>query len=125
MLFKIALTLLVAWLIDVLGVYRAGQLVHVLLLVGLGDANGPLTNWRRAYSSRHETHRPAICLHRTMTGIRARVRVELEGFGRGCERLGKLSLVKLHGIVAGRTVTAASVTRLMNAARSSRTVDVR
>jgi hypothetical protein len=35
MLFKIALTLLVAWLIGVLGVYRAGQLVHVLLLVGL------------------------------------------------------------------------------------------
>jgi hypothetical protein len=35
MLFKIALTLLVAWLIGVLGVYRAGKLVHVLLLVGL------------------------------------------------------------------------------------------
>ena len=35
MLFKIALTLLVAWLIGVLGVYSAGQLVHVLLLVGL------------------------------------------------------------------------------------------
>ncbi|HEX2344219.1 MAG TPA: DUF5670 family protein [Vicinamibacterales bacterium] len=35
MLFKIALTLLVAWLIGVIGVYRAGQLVHVLLLVGL------------------------------------------------------------------------------------------
>jgi hypothetical protein len=35
MLFKIALTLLVAWLIGVLGVNRAGQLVHVLLLVGL------------------------------------------------------------------------------------------
>jgi hypothetical protein len=35
MLFKIALTLLVAWLIGVLGVYRAGQLVHMLLLVGL------------------------------------------------------------------------------------------
>jgi hypothetical protein len=35
MLFKIALTLLVAWLIGVLGVYQAGQLVHVVLLVGL------------------------------------------------------------------------------------------
>jgi hypothetical protein len=35
MLFKIALTLLFAWLIGVLGVYRAGQLVHVLLLAGL------------------------------------------------------------------------------------------
>jgi hypothetical protein len=35
MLFKIALALLVAWLIGVLGVYSAGQLVHVLLLVGL------------------------------------------------------------------------------------------
>jgi hypothetical protein len=35
MLFKIALTLFVAWLIGVLGVNRAGQLVHVLLLVGL------------------------------------------------------------------------------------------
>jgi hypothetical protein len=35
MLFKTALILLVAWLIGVLGVYRAGQLVHVLLLVGL------------------------------------------------------------------------------------------
>jgi hypothetical protein len=34
MLFKIALTLLVAWLICVLGVYPAGQLVHVLLLIG-------------------------------------------------------------------------------------------
>jgi hypothetical protein len=35
MLLKIALALLVAWLIGVLGVYSAGQLVHVLLLVGL------------------------------------------------------------------------------------------
>jgi hypothetical protein len=35
MLFKIALTLLVAWWIGVLGVYPAGQLVHVLLLIGL------------------------------------------------------------------------------------------
>ena len=35
MLFKIALVLLAAWLLGVLGVYRAGDLVHVLLLVGL------------------------------------------------------------------------------------------
>jgi hypothetical protein len=35
MLLKIALTLLVAWLIGVLGLYSAGQFVHVLLLVGL------------------------------------------------------------------------------------------
>jgi hypothetical protein len=35
MLFKIALSLLVAWLIGVLGVYPVGQFVHVLLLVGL------------------------------------------------------------------------------------------
>jgi hypothetical protein len=34
MLFKIALALLVAWLIGVLGVYP-GQPVHILLLVGL------------------------------------------------------------------------------------------
>ena len=35
MLLKVALVLLVAWGIGVLGVYRAGSLVHVLLLVGL------------------------------------------------------------------------------------------
>jgi hypothetical protein len=35
MLFKIALVLLAAWLLGVLGVYRAGDIVHVLLLVGL------------------------------------------------------------------------------------------
>jgi hypothetical protein len=35
MLFKIALVLLGAWLVGVLGVYDAGQMVHVLLLVGL------------------------------------------------------------------------------------------
>ena len=36
MLFKTALALLVAWVIGVLTVDRAGDLVHVLLLVGLG-----------------------------------------------------------------------------------------
>ena len=35
MLFKIALVLLSLWLIGVVGVYSAGDLVHVLLLVGL------------------------------------------------------------------------------------------
>ena len=35
MLLKIALVLLVAWLLGVLGLYRVGDLVHVLLLVGL------------------------------------------------------------------------------------------
>ena len=35
MLFKIALVLLLAWLLGVLGLYRVGDLVHVLLLAGL------------------------------------------------------------------------------------------
>jgi hypothetical protein len=35
MLFKIALVLLSLWLIGVVGVYDVGDLVHVLLLVGL------------------------------------------------------------------------------------------
>lgn len=35
MLFKAALVLLVAWLLGVLGVYSVGDLVHVLLLIGL------------------------------------------------------------------------------------------
>ena len=35
MLFKIALVLLSVWLIGVVGVYNVGDLVHVLLLVGL------------------------------------------------------------------------------------------
>jgi hypothetical protein len=35
MLFKSALGLLIAWFLGVLGVYRVGILVHVLLLVGL------------------------------------------------------------------------------------------
>ena len=35
MLLKIALVLLIAWLLGVLGLYRIGDLVHVLLLVGL------------------------------------------------------------------------------------------
>jgi len=35
MLIKSALVLLVAWLLGVLGIYRVGELVHVLLLVGL------------------------------------------------------------------------------------------
>lgn len=35
MLLKIALVLLVAWAIGVLGVYEIGDLVHVLLLGGL------------------------------------------------------------------------------------------
>ena len=35
MLFKIALVLLGAWLVGVLGLFNAGQFVHVLLLVSL------------------------------------------------------------------------------------------
>ena len=35
MLLKIGFVLLVAWLLGVLGLYRVGDLVHVLLLVGL------------------------------------------------------------------------------------------
>ena len=35
MLFKVALALLVAWGLGIAGVYTAGQIVHVLLLVGL------------------------------------------------------------------------------------------
>ena len=35
MLFMIALTLLAIWLLGVVGLYSVGDLVHVLLLVGL------------------------------------------------------------------------------------------
>ena len=35
MLLKLGLVLLVGWLLGVLGVYRLGQNVHILLLVGL------------------------------------------------------------------------------------------
>jgi hypothetical protein len=35
MLLKMAFVLLIAWLLGVLGLYRVGDLVHVLLLVGL------------------------------------------------------------------------------------------
>jgi len=35
MLFKIALVLLAAWLLGVVGLYRVGDLVHGLLLIGL------------------------------------------------------------------------------------------
>lgn len=35
MLLKAALLLLFAWLLGVLGLYRVGELVHVLLIVGL------------------------------------------------------------------------------------------
>lgn len=35
MLFTIAFVLLGAWLLGVLGLYRIGDLIHVLLLVGL------------------------------------------------------------------------------------------
>jgi len=35
MLLKMAFVLLIAWLLGVLGLYRIGDLVHVLLLVGL------------------------------------------------------------------------------------------
>jgi hypothetical protein len=35
MLFKVALALLVAWGLGIAGVYAAGEIVHVLLLVGL------------------------------------------------------------------------------------------
>ena len=35
MLYTMAVILLIAWLLGVLGLYRIGDLVHVLLLVGL------------------------------------------------------------------------------------------
>jgi hypothetical protein len=35
MLLKIAFVLLIAWLLGVVGLYRIGDLVHVLLLIGL------------------------------------------------------------------------------------------
>ena len=35
MLFKSALVLLAAWVLGILGAYRVGNVVHVLLLVGL------------------------------------------------------------------------------------------
>ena len=35
MLFKLAFVLLILWLLGAVGLYQAGQLVHVLLLVGL------------------------------------------------------------------------------------------
>ena len=35
MLFKMAVTLLVVWLIGMFGVYGGGDLVHIFLLVGL------------------------------------------------------------------------------------------
>jgi hypothetical protein len=35
MLLKVAVLLLIAWLLGVVGVYNVGTLVHVLLLVGL------------------------------------------------------------------------------------------
>ena len=35
MLLKVAMVLLVAWLAGVIGLYNVGDLVHVLLLVGL------------------------------------------------------------------------------------------
>ena len=35
MLFKIAFVLLIAWVVGILGVNPVGELVHVLLLVGL------------------------------------------------------------------------------------------
>lgn len=35
MLLKIALLLLAAWLLGIMGVYRVGELVHILLLAGL------------------------------------------------------------------------------------------
>jgi hypothetical protein len=35
MLFKIAVLLLIAWVLGIVGLYDAGDLVHILLLVGL------------------------------------------------------------------------------------------
>ena len=35
MIFKIALVLLMAWVLGVVGLYSIGEAVHVLLLVGL------------------------------------------------------------------------------------------
>ena len=35
MLLKIAFVLLIAWVLGVVGLYRIGDLVHVLLLIGL------------------------------------------------------------------------------------------
>jgi hypothetical protein len=57
MLFKTALALLVAWVIGVLIVDRDGDLVHVLLLVGLGL---PLLAFLRACDAamRHATGDP-------------------------------------------------------------------
>jgi hypothetical protein len=43
MLFKIALALLIVWLLGMFGVYRGGDLAHVFLLVGL-----MLRCWRRS-----------------------------------------------------------------------------
>ena len=35
MLFKIAIALLVVWLLGMFGVYRVGSLAHIFLLIGL------------------------------------------------------------------------------------------
>ena len=35
MLFKVACALLIGWLLGVIGLYRVGDIVHVLLLTGL------------------------------------------------------------------------------------------
>lgn len=35
MLFKIGLVLLLAWLLGIAGIYRIGEVVHVLLLIAL------------------------------------------------------------------------------------------
>ena len=35
MLFKVALVLLTSWVLGLVGVYNVGDLVHVLLLIGL------------------------------------------------------------------------------------------
>ena len=35
MLFKVALVLLTAWVLGLVGMYNAGNLVHALLLIGL------------------------------------------------------------------------------------------
>lgn len=35
MLLKVALLLLLAWLLGIVGIYNGGSLIHILLLVGL------------------------------------------------------------------------------------------
>ena len=63
MLFRVAFVLLIAWLLGVLGLYRVGDLVHVLLLVGLmllllAFLRAREAAVRRAIGGRADTHDP-------------------------------------------------------------------